>query len=425
MDSTLLDVLKDQIVPALGCTEPIAVALAVAKAQETLGNTPNRIKIKVDKNIYKNALAVGIPGTKEKGLYMAVALALVAGKSKYKLEVLKDVTEADVLTAKEILKDDIIYVAIDEETLGLYVEVEAFDQLGKSRVLIKNKHDNIVYVEKDGQVIFEKVENATNEASLIETIKNKDIKDFITFVEQVDLRHLDLVEQSIKMNKTIAEAGMESKYGRVLSRGISAPNMDCNDYAKYLTSTACYARMSGYPLPVMSCAGSGNLGLTAVLPVVAVGEKKKIDHETIVRAVALSLLITIYVKSHTGVLSPVCGCAIAAGLGASAAIVYLLKGTLEQIEGAIKNMVGTLSGIICDGGKPGCAFKLSASVSAALESAMMALNGIIVSSNDGIVDHTAVQTIQNMGIVSTVGMANTDETILGVMLERCPSPSGC
>lgn len=419
-NSILLDILKDQVTPALGCTEPIAVALAVAKAKEILGNSPERIEIKVDRNIFKNALAVGIPGTDEKGLHMAVALALVSGKSKYNLEVLKDITEKDVLKAQEIISKNIIHVIIAEDIVGLYVEVEAFSQQGKTRVMIKDKHDNIVLLEKNGKVIFKKEEITKNKVSLIESIKKMNIKDFKEFIEQVNIKDLDIVIQGIDMNKKMAEAGMTSKYGNVLKRGTCIQDMYYRDYAKYLTSTASYARMSGYPLPVMSCAGSGNHGLTAILPVVAVGEKKQGDPEEITRAVALSLLVTIYVKSYTGILSPVCGCGVAAGVGASAGIAYILGGNLEQIQGAIKNMIGTLAGIICDGGKPGCAFKLSISTDAAIESALMALNGIVISSCDGIVDNTAEKTIQNLGKVSTDGMVTTDEAILRVMLGKCP-----
>lgn len=416
----LLNILKDQVTPALGCTEPIAVALAVAKAKETIGHLPERIEIKVDRNIFKNALAVGIPGTDKKGLHMAVALALVAGKSKYNLEVLKDITEKDVSKAQDIISSNIIHVTIAEDIVGLYVEVEAFNNQWETRVMIRDKHDNIVLVEKNGKVIFKKEEIKENKVSLIESIKKMNIRDFEVFIDQVDIEDLDIVVQGIDMNKKMAEAGMTGKYGNVLNRETSIQDMGYTDYAKYLTAAACYARMSGYPLPVMSCAGSGNHGLTAILPVVAVGEKKQVDPEEIIRAVALSLLVTIYVKSYTGILSPVCGCGVAAGVGASAGIAYILGGTLEQIEGAIKNMIGTLAGIICDGGKPGCAFKLSISADAALDSALMALNDIVISSYDGIVDGTAEKTIQNLGKVSTDGMINTDEAILGVMLGKCP-----
>ncbi|NLZ54182.1 MAG: serine dehydratase subunit alpha family protein [Thermoanaerobacteraceae bacterium] len=416
----LLNILKDQVTPALGCTEPIAVALAAAKAKEALGSFPGKIEIKVDRNIFKNALAVGIPGTHEKGLHMAVALALVSGKSEYGLEVLKDITPKDILKANEIVKENIINVTIAQNIVGLYVEVEAFSNLEKAKVIIKDKHDNIVMVQKNGQVIFKKVEAAQSQNSLRENMKKMCIKDFVEFVDRVDIRDLDLVAQGIKMNKKIAEAGMTSKYGKALSSGVSTQDMDDKAYAKYLTSVASFARMSGYPLPVMSCAGSGNHGLTAILPVVAVGEKKRVYHEEIIRAVTLSLLVTIYVKSHTGTLTPVCGCGVAAGVGASAGIAYILGGNIEQIEGAIKNMIGTLAGIICDGGKPGCAFKLSISVDAAIESAIMALNDVIISSYDGIVDETAEKTVYNLGKVSTEGMATTDEAILGVMLGKCP-----
>ncbi len=420
VDKILLDILKDQVTPALGCTEPIAVALAVAKAKETLAHIPNKIKIKVDRNVFKNALSVGIPGTEEKGLHIAAALAMVAGKSKYNLEVLRDITKDDILQAKEIVKNDIIDVVIAEGIIDLYIEVEVTGCQEVAKVVINSKHDNIVLIEKNGQTVFKREEIRANDISLMDSIKKTSVKGLVEFIDQIDIKQLDLVNQGIGMNKKIAEAGMKSKYGNILSRGISAHDMDVSDYAKYLTATACYARMSGYPLPVMSCAGSGNHGLTAILPVIAVGEKKQVDREKLVRAVALSLLVTIFVKSYTGILSPVCGCGVAAGVGASAGIAYVLNGGLLQIEGAIKNTVGTLAGIICDGGKPGCAFKLSISATAALESAIMALNDIVISADDGIVDVTAEKTIQNLGKVSTEGMKNTDETILGVMLGKCP-----
>ena len=287
--------------------------------------------------------------------------------------------------------------------------------------MIKNKHDNIVLIEKNNEIVFKKEETTENKISLRDNIRKMSIKDIKDFVEQVDLDCLDIVVQGIEMNKKMAKEGMNSKYSRALSQENRVEDMDYRDYAKYLTAIASYARMSGYPLPVMSCAGSGNHGLTAILPIVAIGEKKHINREDIIRAVTLSLLVTIYVKSYTGTLTPVCGCGVAAGVSASAGIAYMLGGNLEQIEGAIKNMIGTLAGIICDGGKPGCAFKLLTSADAAVESAVMALNNIIISSNDGIVDETARRTIKNLGKVSTDGMVNTDETILGVMMEKCPS----
>lgn len=418
INSLLLDTLKDQVTPALGCTEPIAVALAVAEAKETLGSLPERVEIKVDRNIFKNALAVGIPGTKEKGLYMASALALVAGKPEYKLEVLKDITKEDITKAHEIIESNIIHVSIAENIIGLYVEVTAFDNQEKSKVIIKDKHDNIALIEKNDKIVFKQEAASTNKISFKENIKKMTIRDFKEFAEQVDINDLDLVDRGIKMNKKMAEAGMNTKYGKALSGGFCIEDMNFKEYAKFLTSTASYARMSGYPLPVMSCAGSGNHGLTAILPVAAVGEKQGIAYDKMIRAVTLSLLVTIYVKSYTGTLSPVCGCGVAAGVGASAGIAYMLGGNLEQIEGSIKNMIGTMAGIICDGGKPGCAFKLSISVDAALESALMALNGVVISPDDGIVDETAEKTIYNLGKVSTDGMINTDETILEVMLEK-------
>jgi len=415
----LLKILREQVTPALGCTEPIAVALVVAKAKECICGRVDRIEIKVDRNIFKNAMGVGIPGTDKKGLHMAVALALVGGKSEYRLEVLKDITPQDVAKAQQIIDKNIIDVNIVDDISGLYVEATAFSQQEKVTVVIKDKHDNIVLVEKNGDIIFKKDGFLRENLMLVDDVKKLQVKDLIEFVDKVDLKCLNFVIDGIKMNKKIAEAGMHSRYGLALSRGIKVDAMEDREYVKLLTSSACYARMSGYPLPVMSCAGSGNQGITAILPVVAVGERRQVSEDKLIRAVTLSLLVTIYVKSYTGILAPVCGCGVAAGVGASVGIVYLLDGTLEQMQGAIKNMIGTLAGIICDGGKPGCAFKLSISADAAVESAMMALKGIVISSEDGIVGDTAEKTIQNLGKVSTDGMAKTDEAILRIMLAKC------
>ena len=218
-----------------------------------------------------------------------------------------------------------------------------------------------------------------------ETIKKFSIADFVAFSNNTPLTNLNLVKHAIEMNRKLADAGIKEHptIDDIFENGKNNNNIYYKEYAKKITYAACNARMTGYPLSVMSCAGSGNHGLMATLPIAAIGEAKNIDEEKIIRGVTLSLLVTIYVKAFTGLLSPVCGCGVAAGLGASAGITYILGGNLTQIEGAVKNMVGGITGIICDGGKPGCAFKLVISTEAAVDAALMALNNIFISHNDG------------------------------------------
>lgn len=412
----LLKILEAEVTPALGCTEPIAVAYAVAKAKETISDKVEKLNIIVDRNIFKNAMGVGIPGTDKKGLKFAAALAMIAGKSKYKLEVLKDISAEDVIKAQQLLEQDIIHITINKNVRELYIEVIAYASGKSVRVIIEGKHDNVVLIEKDGQIIYQKKIQPEIQSPAEALIRSFTIADFKQFAEEIELNQIKVVKQGIEMNKRIAEIGINNSSG--FNFDSDNIKMDFKQYAKTLTSAACYVRMSGYPLPVMSCAGSGNHGLIAILPIVAVGETKGIEMETVTRGVTLSLLVTIFVKSFTGTLSPVCGCGVAAGIGASAGITYILGGNLTQIEGAIKNMVGGLSGIICDGGKPGCAFKLLISSGTALEAALMALNNVFISSEDGIVDKTAEKSISNLGEVSTEGMHDTDDTILKVMMEK-------
>lgn len=416
----LLDILNDQVKVALGCTEPIAVAYGVAKAKEVLDAPVDKLEIKVDRNVFKNALGVFIPGTDKKGIKIAVALALIAGKSEYGLEVLKDIKKDDLEMALTLSEKDMINISIEKDVKGLFIEVIAYSKDSQVKVRIRDKHDNIVLVEKDNAVVFQKGEESREKTTEKAAIQEFTIADLLSFVDKVSTEQLDLVLEGIKMNKAIAYAWAQEKPDLKAKIQKAYEDKDFKEYAKSLTIAACDARMCGYPMPVMSCSGSGNHGIAAILPVVAMGDIKADSEDQIIRAVSLSLLVTIYIKSYTGALSPVCGCGIAAGVGASAGITYILGGDIHQIEGCINNMIGGLAGILCDGGKPGCAFKLSISAGAAIEAAQMALSNIFISPDDGIVDTTAEKSIQNLGKVSTEGMANTDETILEVMMAKCP-----
>lgn len=416
----LISILKDQVVPALGCTEPTAVAYAVAKAKEILGEEVLQLDIYADKNILKNGKEVGIPGTHEKGIVVAAALALIVGKSEYKLEVLKEVTDAGLTKALELIEKNIITLNHKKDVVGLYIEVVAKGKTNTSRVIIQKTHLNITLMEKNGQCISEsKATVETAKPSLRDRIKDFKISDLKEFVDTVEFEKIAFINEGILMNKRIAFDGLHDKLGMGLGSMLNTDEANYEKYAKAVTAAASEARMAGHPLPVMSSAGSGNHGLVAILPIAIIGEGMKLSNEKIIRGVALSHLVTIYIKTYTGSLSPVCGCGVAAGVGASAGLAYIYGGTMEQIEGSIKNMIAGISGMICDGAKLGCAYKLSVSVSSCVDAAKMAMNNIFVPSNDGILDKSVERSIQNMGKVSSEGMSNTDDVILDVMMAKC------
>ncbi len=419
----LVRILRDQIKPALGCTEPGAVAYGVALAKELLDSPITELKITVDKNILKNGMNVGIPGTKERGLTFAAALALVIGKSQYVLETLKDVTPGSIQTAREIMESGIVKLKLNKEADRLYICVEARGKEDKSRVIIKDDHTNVVFKSKDNQILL------NTEATVLATpipkeikyrIKNYCIEELIEFARGVSIAGLTFIQEGIDMNMHVAKIGLQKDLGIGLGKFFFSKAKDVFDRAKAYTAAASEARMSGYPLPVMSSAGSGNHGLVAITPLAAIGSEMGISEENIIRSVTLSHLLTIYVKVHTGALSPVCGCGIAAGVGCSAGLTLLLGGSNEQIKAAISNMAAGISGMICDGAKLGCSYKLSIAVDAAIDAANMALEAIYIPFDNGILAETVEKTIQNMALVSKVGMSNTDNVILDILMNKLP-----
>ncbi|AKN29799.1 hypothetical protein Ccar_02615 [Clostridium carboxidivorans P7] len=419
-DELLVSILKDQVVPALGCTEPTAVAYAAAMAKEVLGEQVESLDIYVDRNILKNGKEVGIPGTSEKGNVVAVALALIVGKSEYKLEVLKEVTNESLDEALKLIDKKMINLHLKKDVSGLYIEIVAKGKNNTSRVIIKKTHLNVVLVEKNGECISKKDEKEeAAKPSLRDRIREFTVADMKKFVDTVDYSEIEFINEGIIMNKRVGEDDLKYNLGIGIGSMLNEVKGDLEAYAKAITSAASEARMTGHPLPVMSSAGSGNHGLVAILPIAVIGEGEKIEREKIVRAVSLSHLVTVYIKSYTGALSPVCGCGVAAGVGAAAGLTYLWGGSLKQIEGAIKNMSAGITGMICDGAKIGCSYKLSISVTAALDAAKMAMKNIFIPCNDGILDESAEKTIQNLGRVSNEGMSNTDDVILDVMMKVC------
>lgn len=420
MCNLLLDILKDQIKPALGCTEPGAVAYGVSRAKELVNEDVEKLIVTVDKNIFKNGMGVYIPGTKEKGLTFASALALIIGNSQYGLESLKDVDENSTLKAKNILSKDIIDISVKEDEKEIYIDIVAYSKNNTSRVLIKSNHTNIVFESLNDKVLInnDSQDNLEKTPSLRIKILDYKINDLIDFVDNVSLEELLFIKDGIDMNLEIANKGYESLEDGI-GKYLYENSNDSYTLAKAMTALASEARMSGYLLPVMSSAGSGNHGLVAIIPISVIGKEMKKSEEKIIRSIALSHLITIYVKAHLGALSPVCGCGVAAGTGCAAGLVYLMDGNKGQIALSMNNMIAGVTGMICDGAKIGCAYKLSISVDSAKDAALMALRNVQIPCDNGILGCSPEMTIENLGKLSNLGMRNTDTTILDIMINKC------
>ena len=424
-NSTFINLLKAEVVPALGCTEPIAVALAVAKARETLGETPTSIKLFLSPNVFKNGMGVGIPGTGMTGLPIAAALGAVYGKSADSLELLTGITDSVVKKAKTIVKENKITIEVRNASDILYIEAICIGVNGESaKAVIAERHSNILLVEKNGEVI-ERNQNQQNKAAEgnVEDSVSFTIEDIFNFIDSVPVADIEFMLKTVELNHAIAQEGLSKPYGLSVGRmlkayvdkGILSGGLMNN--AMYLTAAASDARMAGCTLPVMSNSGSGNQGITATLPVYSAAKHLKADEETMMRALALSHLVAIHIKSYLGRLSALCGCVVAA-TGAGCGVSYLMGGGLNESIYTIKNMVGNITGMVCDGAKEGCALKVSTGVSAAIQSALLALDGSVISSNDGIIDEDIEKTIRNLGSIGSHGMNQTDTQILDIMVSK-------
>ncbi len=426
-EMTLLKILHDQVKPALGCTEPGAVAYASAMARDILGEDPEFVQVTVNNNILKNGMSVGIPGTIHRGLDFAAALGVKGGKTSYILEVFKDINEEDILASLNMLEDNRVSIKLDKEKTSLYIEVIAKSKEHTSTVIIKDAHTNVVFESVDDKVILDldnhNLDNLTNDSNNKEIkflIKDYSIEELIQFVQTVDITELEFINHGIEMNLKLAEVGLMEDVGLGIGKLYKSLIHDTHSKAKAYTIAASEARMSGYPLPVMSSAGSGNHGLVAIIPISVVGMDKGYTTDSIIRSVALSHLVTVFVKVHIGSLTPICGCGVAAGVGCAAGLTFLEGGSAQMISNSIINMIGGVSGMFCDGAKIGCAYKLGISVDASFDAYRLSSSGIVFPSDNGILGDTPEKSIRNLAKVSHDGMSNTDSVILDIMLNTCP-----
>jgi len=416
----MVKILKKEIVCALGCTEPSAVALAAAKASETLGERPERLEVLVSGNILKNAMNVGIPGTDLKGIEIAAALGCLAGRSEYGLEVLKDITKEDIRRAQTMISDGNVSIRLKDNCKErLYIEAKCIVEDRNSVAVIEKFHTNISELCKNDEVIYlrTRTEGESNESGIYH-LSLRGIWDYIT---RADMEELAFLSEVISVNSRIAEQGLKQEFGMGVGRHLymrtsKQGDIDFQTYVVSYTSAAADARMAGCSLPVMATCGSGNQGLTASLPVISAARFLKCADEKLYRALALSELVTIHVKEYIGKLSALCGCAIAASIGSACGIAYLLGGDCRSTEYAVKNMIADISGLICDGAKAGCALKIATSVAGAIQCAYLALENVEVPSHDGIICDDVEATIRNLGNLGNDGMQKADHVILDMML---------
>lgn len=418
----IIDLIKREVVPAVGCTEPVAVALCVAKATEILGKTPEKIQLRLSGNIIKNAMGVGIPGTGMIGLPIAVALGALIGKSEYQLEVLRDVTPEAVEDGKHYIAEgriDIFHAP--DAPSNLHIEVTASAEGHEVRTVISESHTNFVLIEKDGEILLKKEQTGDSENSVSDDTELT-LRMVYDFAMTAPLEEIDFILEAKRLNLAAAEFAMKGDYGHSL--GVTVKRYgECffGDtpvaHAIELTSAACDARMGGAPVAVMSNSGSGNQGITATMPVVSFARDMNATDEQTIRALTLSHLTSIYIKQSLGRLSALCGCVVAS-TGASSALVYLMGGGYDQVADAVKNMVANLTGMICDGAKPSCSMKISSGVSTAMMSAMLAMEHRAVTSAEGIIDDDVDRTVRNLTSIGRDAMTETDRLVLKIMVGK-------
>ena len=440
--TSIIELIKREVIPAIGCTEPIAVALCVAKATEILGCKPHRIEAHLSANILKNAMGVGIPGTGMIGLPIAIALGALIGKSEYGLEVLKECTPDAVEAGKRMIADEAISIKLKEGiTEKLYIEITAFGAstttatttaasgttttsscTQSATAIIAGGHTNFIYLSHNGEVLLDAPLKSTAEQNGNKTaLTLKKVYDFAT---TAPLEEIEFILEAQRLNKAAAETSFKGRYGHQLGRTLKESTREMsilgnNTFSKILsyTTAACDARMAGVMVPVMSNSGSGNQGITATLPITIYAEENNKSREELIRALTLSHLTVIYIKQSLGRLSALCGCVVAA-TGSSCGITYLMGGGYNQISFAVQNMIATLTGMVCDGAKPSCSLKIASGVSTSLLSAILAMEEKCVSSVEGIIDNDVDKSILNLTRIGSESMNETDHTVLDIMTHK-------
>ncbi len=418
----IIDLIKREVVLSIGCTEPMAVSLCVAKACETLGSKPERISVALSANIFKNAMGVGIPNSGMTGLPIAVALGAVAGRSEYGLEVLRDVDSVAVEHAKAFLEEvkPSIFVTDESEDI-LFIKVCVKAGNDSAEVIISGSHTNFSSIRRNGEDVM--LNEATKSETATEEELELSLRKVYDFSEEVPLEKIEFIGEAAQRNVAAAELSFTGDYGHglgaMLRSGVAKNIFGDTLFTNILahTSGACDARMSGAMVPVMSNSGSGNQGISATVPVAIFAHANNVSHEKMLRALVLSHLTVIYIKQSLGRLSALCGCVVAA-TGSACGITRLMGGGFEEVSGAVKNMVANLTGMICDGAKPSCSLKVTSGVATAVLSATLAMNQRVTTSLEGIIENDVDNCIYNLTKIGRSGMSETDRLILEIMTSK-------
>lgn len=418
------ELIGHEVFPALGCTEPTAVAYAASLAAAELGTAPETVAIVVDMGVFKNGFAVTVPNTGgARGNVIAGALGALIGKPELKMEILSGADGELLERARTMVEEKRVTVGFDPERSELFIDVTVSAGGETARAVLAGGHTNLVLLEKNGQVLLERPRPTTAGGHAYrEQLAKMTFAEMIDLVELLEEEDLAYLRRGVEMNLAMADAGKGlEKVGYYVADLVSKGLLvnDVVSSSKVLAAAASDARMAGLPYPVMASGGSGNQGIVAILVPYNVGRFFEIAEETILRSIGLSHLVNGYIKCFTGDLSPICGCAIAAGVGAAAAIVYQQAGKdLGKIDLAVNTLVSDLGGMLCDGAKGGCALKVVSSVDSAIRSAYMALYGHGISDEEGFVGRSAEETIRNLSRISERGMALVDDTMLDIMLAK-------
>ncbi len=414
----IIALIHREVVPAMGCTEPMCVALCVARATELLGQRPQRITALLSANILKNAMGVGIPGTGMIGLPIAIGLGALIGKSTYELEVIKDLTPESLAEAKQYIIDTPIEISMKEGiSQKLYAEIIVEADGHRAVAIIASTHTHFIKLQQDDEVLLDEELKPDGEEECDCPLDFRTVYDFAT---TTPVEEISFILEAREYNFRAAQESLKANFGHCLGKTIERPmahGIFGNSIFSHIiskTALACDARMGGALIPVMSNSGSGNQGICATNPVAVYAEENSNTEEETIRALILSHLTAIYIKQSLGRLSALCGCVVA-GIGSSCGITYLMGGDYQRVCHAVKNMIANLTGMICDGAKPSCSLKITSGVSTALLSALLSMEGRHVSSAEGIVDDDVDRSIRNLTSIGANAMCDTDRMVLGIM----------
>lgn len=417
----VINVLKEQVRPALGCTDPGVIALATATARKHFVGTLTKVQLTLSVNLYKNASAARIPWPGEFGIPLAALLGAMSGDAEAGLEVLKCVTEEDVVRAKKMAKQNLVDINVKQICPDLFVEAQLFSETGSALVRIEDDYTNITLIQENGNTVFHQ-NSDPRECPL----KNYDITQLNEIANNIPLHDFDFLLKGLEMNTALAMLGLEGNYGMGLGKTLKTlgekhhiplPH-DPLTSVRMLTAAAVDARMGGADLPAMSTGGSGNQGICAFLPIGIIANYFQVESERELRGLLYSNLLTIYAKEFIGRLGSACGAAICAGVGVAAATTWMLGGTDKEITAAVNNLAGNLSGMVCDGGKPGCALKVSTCASEAVLAAFLSLEGVEIEQSDGIIGWSIQETLENIAKVCYHGMLEANSCIYRIIEDK-------